>query len=68
MLWLNILCKGWPAGYSSSKIFKNVCPIFVDTFLLNGGLYVPYDISSPISGLCGCMIYSGCMYFINWCS
>ena len=29
------LCKGWPIGNSSSMIFKNVCPIFVDTFLLN---------------------------------
>jgi hypothetical protein len=35
---LNILCEGLPAGNSSSTIFKNVCPIFVDTFLLNGGL------------------------------
>jgi hypothetical protein len=40
LLRLNILCKGWSAGNSSSMILvKNVCPIFVDTFLLNGGLY-----------------------------
>jgi hypothetical protein len=39
VLRLDILCKGWPAGNSSSMIFNNVCAIFVDTFLLNGGLY-----------------------------
>ena len=36
---LNILRKQWLAGNSSSIILKNVCPMLVDTFLLNGGLY-----------------------------
>ena len=34
-----LVYKGWSAGNSSSMIFKNVCPILVDTFLLNRGLY-----------------------------
>ena len=31
---LNILCKVWPKGNSSSTIFKKVLPMFVATFLL----------------------------------
>jgi hypothetical protein len=36
---LNILLRGWSFGNSSSNILRNSRPMFVDTFLLYGGLY-----------------------------
>ena len=60
---LNMLCKIWSAGNSSSKIFKTVWPILVATFLLNGGLYqiifrfrllelmVFWDVDSEVVGI-----------------
>ena len=35
---LNLLCRVWPKGNSSSTIFNKVIPMFVATFL-KGGLY-----------------------------